>query len=266
MKIKRLFSRFILDLYKKKARGRSINVFHDDVFIVSYPKSGNTWVRFLLGNVLNLNYDFSNMESLIPDIYVVNNNELLKQRRPRILKSHEYFHPNYKKVIYIVRDPRSVAVSYYYYLKKVNKIPSEMQFKPFLKSYLSGSLDSYGSWSENVESWLSTKGNNENEFILIKYEDLLLNTNLEFTKILKFIDIDVSDEVIANSVNNSSFINMKKNEKLNSGNIKILNNSNENIAFVRKGEIDEWKDYFDSEDLDLLYYHFGKTMKKLDYV
>ena len=51
--------------------GRSIKVFESDIFIVSYPKSGNTWLRFLIGNLI-YNEDqvlFSNIEEKIPDIY-----------------------------------------------------------------------------------------------------------------------------------------------------------------------------------------------------
>src|SRR5689334_7193419 len=101
----------------RQVAGRNVSVFPDDVFLVSYPRSGNTWTRFLLGNLLwqDTPVTFSNIESRIPEIYF-NPDRLMRQlRRPRLLKSHECFQPHYPRVIYIVRDPRDVATSFYHH-------------------------------------------------------------------------------------------------------------------------------------------------------
>lgn len=69
-------SKFNRSKYAAKAllgltRGREITVYSDDLFLVSYPKSGNTWMRFLVGNLLNPEEPetFAKMESRTPDIY-----------------------------------------------------------------------------------------------------------------------------------------------------------------------------------------------------
>src|SRR5437016_13287787 len=97
--------------------GRNLTVFDDDVFIVSYPRSGNTWTRFLIGNLLYQDdpVTFSNIERRIPEIYFNPDHVLRRLSRPRILKSHECFQPRYKRIIYIVRDPRDVCVSICYH-------------------------------------------------------------------------------------------------------------------------------------------------------
>src|SRR5437868_10954354 len=101
----------------KAVAGRNVFVFPDDVFIVSFPRSGNTWTRFLVGNLISQNepISFVNVESRIPDIYLHSQESLCRMSRPRVLKSHEPFDPRYKKVIYVVRDPRDVAVSRYHF-------------------------------------------------------------------------------------------------------------------------------------------------------
>ena len=139
--------------------GRNLTVFPDDIFIVSYPKSGNTWTRFLVGNLVYPKdvIDFSNIELKVPDIYQNINDILLRIPRPRILKSHEYFDPRYKKVIYIVRDPRDVAVSYYYYHIKVRRIDDKYPIDRFIQRFIRGELDSFGSWEENVGSWMGVR-------------------------------------------------------------------------------------------------------------
>src|SRR5881227_2930975 len=85
---------------------RDVAVYPDDVFLVSYPRSGNTWIRFLIGNLIYPNdpVTFANLEQRIPSIYTYPNHVL--RRLPRVLKSHEVFDPRYPRVIYIVRDPR----------------------------------------------------------------------------------------------------------------------------------------------------------------
>src|SRR5881397_1861057 len=92
--------------------GRRLTVFPDDVFIVSYPRSGNTWTRFLVGNLVYQDepVTFANIESRIPEIYLFPDRVLRSLPRPRMLKSHECFDPRYQRVIYIVRDPRDVVV------------------------------------------------------------------------------------------------------------------------------------------------------------
>ena len=80
------------DILMDTRKGRYLTVLPDDIFIVSYPKSGNTWMRFLIGNLLFQDepITFSNIELKVPDIYRNNNRKLLKISSPRILKSHEY--------------------------------------------------------------------------------------------------------------------------------------------------------------------------------
>jgi len=245
--------------------GRMTEIYSDDIMIVSYPKSGNTWMRFLLGNILYKKFDFTNMEKLIPDLYVVNNGQLKTYKRPRIIKSHEYFDPRYKKVIYIVRDPRSVAVSYFYFLKKIKIISDDLQFADYLDNFLNGKYDSFATWSENVESWICAKSSRPDEFLLIKYEDLKLNTFKEMQKILSFLNIKKEPDAIKKAISKSSFSSMKKNEKENFGKIKVFKNSNKDIPFVRAGNINEWQKYFDENLTKKIINHFGKTMKKLGY-
>src|SRR5437763_15946727 len=91
--------------------GRRLTVFPDDVFLVSYPRSGNTWTRFLIGNLLDQEdpITFANIESRIPEIYLFPDKGLLGLPRPRIRKSHEYFAHRYKRVADVMRRLRAVG-------------------------------------------------------------------------------------------------------------------------------------------------------------
>ena len=92
---------------------RNFAVFPDDTFLVSYPRSGNTWTRFLIANLVypSANVSFTNIETLIPDTSSQSSRALRRTLRPRLIKTHEYFDHRCRKIICIVRDPRDVVLS-----------------------------------------------------------------------------------------------------------------------------------------------------------
>ena len=114
---------------KRQFAARGLTVYPDDTFLVSFPRSGNTWTRFLVCNLINPDdpVNFAQLESRIPEIYDVTDRNLRAFPRPRIIKSHECFDPRYKKIIYIVRDPRDVLISYYEFQLKRRVISDELQ-------------------------------------------------------------------------------------------------------------------------------------------
>src|SRR3979411_2209391 len=127
----------------RQMAGRNLTVFSDDVFLVSYPRSGNTWTRFLIGNLVHQDepVTFSNIESRITDIYFHPDHRMRRLSRPRILKSHECFQPHYRQIIYIVRDPRDVAVSFYHHSVKARNIPDNYPMEDFKLRFTNPALD-----------------------------------------------------------------------------------------------------------------------------
>lgn len=262
-----------MDYLKNKAKkvlsdrkkGRNIDVFDSDVFITSYPKSGNTWLRFLLGNILFEDFNFANMEDLIPDIYVNNNSFLKNNSSRRILKSHEYFDPRYKKIIYIVRDPRSVFISYFEFLRKKKVLDINSSHDDFIDLFIKGDFVEYGNWGENIGSWIGAKRESE-DFLLIKYEDLKTKTEEKLIDILNFMNKPVDSSKIKISIEKSSFNEMSRNEQKNKLKIKALKGSDKNMPFVRKGSVDEWKESLSVENTNKIIDNFGGLMSELGYI
>src|SRR5215831_17023017 len=222
--------------------GRNFPVFRDDVFIVSYPRSGNTWTRFLIANLIYPEeaITFANIERKIPDVYKNTRRQLLQTPRPRILKSHEYFDPRYKKVIYIVRDPRDVALSYYHFARKYRKVEDGYPLERYIWRFIAGEVDDYGSWKENVASWLATR-QGSGSFLLLRYEDMLERATDELAKVTSFLGIERSPEQVARAVELSSADRMRDLEKKDAGVWVNTKKTRKDIPFVGAANSGGWR-------------------------
>ena len=223
--------------------GRHYAVYPDDTFLVSYPKSGNTWVRFLLANLIHPNetVSFANINHLLPAPGVITKRFLKSVARPRILKSHEPFDARFRKVIYLVRDPRDVAVSEYHFDLKKRYIAADMTLEQFIKPFLAGETSSYGSWWEHVASWVGPRYGNP-AFLLTRYEDLLADPIVETAKIAEFLGIAADEARLKAAVERSSADKMRKLEKQDAEKWTGTKNTRPEIPFVRAAKSGGWKE------------------------
>jgi len=227
----------------------------EDIFIVSYPRSGNTWGRFLLANLLapDRDIDFHTIHKIIPDLEK-NPKGIDSLPRPRIIKSHSSYCSEYSNVIYIVRDGRDVSVSYYEFLRGRQRF--EGSFLDFLRDKQRGPF----AWNEHVVSWLDNSSNLN--FLLVKYEDLHRNAVLCLKQMAEFVGLETGEEDIIQAVNKCSFKQMKRIEQERGR----LYKKGEEDLFMRKGAVGSWKEYFEGEHLRLFSDLAGETLLRLGYV
>jgi len=268
------------------------------IWIASYPKSGNTWIRALLTNYIlkktkNVLDDISNIKKFpkkemfegivdkklsekdklelfkyfIPAQKKINQNNKLN-----ILKTHNFGGSvnnfpftdsnNTCGVIYLIRDPRSVAVSYAYHAnisfeKSVNLLFNEKRISFDNKIYPEARF----SWDIHAQSWINSNWPK----VLIKYEDLHNDTFKNFKSILffirKFIKFEIDDEKIKKTIDICSFKNLSK-EESESGFVEKHGKEN----FFRKGEVDEWKKILPKNLINKIEQKFEKEMKELNYL
>jgi hypothetical protein len=246
--------------------GRSFPVFDDDVFLVSYPRSGNTWLRFLVANLLapDGSMTFANLESRISDVYKCTRKELVRFPRPRILKSHEYFDPRYKQVIYIVRDPRDVVISYYFFQLKRGQIKDGHEWRQYVRHFLRGELDPYGSWCENVVTWLAARGNCPG-FLLLRYEDMLARTERELTKVASFLGLERSPEQLRKAIELSSAERMRSLEEKEANLWVGTRGTRKDINFVRTAISGGWHNFLSDDLVTQIESQWGQVMEQLGY-
>lgn len=246
--------------------GRNFPVFADDTFLVSYPRSGNTWTRFLIANLLHPDesISFANIETTIPDPVVLTRRQFALVPRPRLVKSHEYFDPRYKKVIYIVRDPRDVLVSHYYFQLKKGFIPDGYPMDQYVARFLSGDVDVYGSWAENVASWLATRGNSTN-FLLLRYEDMTIRPSEALGRVATFLGITAPPERLDRAVELSSVDRMRNLEKQDALAWRVTRKTRKDIPFVRTATVAGWRSVLSERNVAEIEKEWAHIMKSLGY-
>lgn len=253
---------------RRLAPARSASVYPDDMFLVSYPKSGNTWMRFLVGNLVFPNdpIRFSNVERRIPSIYGMADQRLRIVPRPRYLKSHEPFHPEYQNVIYIVRDPRDVAVSYFHFAQKVKAIPPNTGIEDFVSSFISDDLWlRYGTWADHATSWLAMAPSRR-KFLVLRYEDLLADTSQELAKIASFLGIQATSEHLNHAIQMSSADRMRDLEKSEWKSwSRSIRRTRRDVPFVRAAKSKQWAKALPPESIRSIEAAWGPVMQALGY-
>lgn len=248
--------------------GRGLTVFPDDIFLVGYFRSGCTWSRFLFGNFIHPDtpVTFKNVVRRVPTIY--KDPDRILRTLPRFLQSHECFDPRYPKVIYIVRDPRDVAVSFYFYNLKVRVIPDGYSMDDFVTRFVNANVISYadrvGCWRDHVLSWVRLREGSP-AFRLLRYEDLLSDPARELVNLAPILGIDPSPARIERAVQLSSASHMQSLEKKQSQQWAATKDTRKDIPFVREAKSGGWRNKLSPAAVETIERAWGSTMKELGY-
>jgi hypothetical protein len=219
----------------QRPAARRLTVLPTDVLLVSYPRSGNTWLRFLIANALRPEPrpTFADFGEIVPDIYDESDRALLRRPEPRVLKSHEPYDERYRRVVYLVRHPADVAVSYYHYLIKMRTIAPGFDLARFVDSFVAGGLDEFGTWGEHVTGWLNAREGGP-DFVLLRYEDVLEAPRDALAAALRLIGANVADAAIDTAVERSTASELRRLERETAPALPSFQGSRLEDPFIRK--------------------------------
>jgi hypothetical protein len=185
----------------------------DDVFIVTYPRSGTTWMQMILYQLTSDgNMDFPHIYEYCPWFERSSRSALGFEARlsPRLFKSHLTYRKIPKgpcKYIYIARDGKDVAVSYYHLYRDYSGF--EGTFSEFFDRYLRGKVE-FGSWFEHVRGWWRHR--NDPNVLFLRYEDLLDDLEGGIRKIIAFCGFEIAPERMPTILGRCRLTFMKKHE------------------------------------------------------
>ena len=240
-----------------------------DVAVVSFGKSGRTWLRVMISRYYQLLYGipegvllgFENYHRRNPDI-------------PKIFFTHDNYIKDYtgefdskapfygKKVVLLVRNPKDIAVSQYFQWqhrmrpakKKLNKYPPHGTQVPawdFVMDEnvgLPGIIDYLNLWAREAE--------HVEDLLIVRYEDMRSDTVAVLARVMEFINgTDANDEAVSKAVEYSSVENMRKLEEKNvfwlaGGRMKPGKKGDPNTYKVRRAKVGGYKDYFTDDEVE----------------
>ena len=232
-------------------------------YLVSYPKSGSTWLRFLLANCISdQSCDFTNVHTLIPDLHFTPTCSEAESQTG-ILKTHLSYQPGFRRVVYLVRDGRDVAVSYFYHWQKQQGGKPLGSFRAFLERFNNGELDSFGRWGEHVLSWVD---GGTRDLLLVRYEDLKFDTVGELRRVLAFLGTPVTEETLLSAVRRSEFKRMQELEREQHHLCPTLAHTDPSIPFIRSGRNAQFVEMFMPESRLAFERIHGQALMRLGYL
>lgn len=232
----------------------SSHIEEQDIIIAGFPKSGNTWMQYLISGII-----YGMDTHYLPDRLRA---ELVPATKKgfysRVLdftcfKSHDLPKKEYRKVIHLVRDGRDAMASYFHF-RNAKGFDESME-----DHIIRGKGVHPCKWHEYNQQWIDNPYNAE--IMVIRYEDLLDNTFKEMKRFCDFANIKRDDSILLKSIEGNSFSSMKTKEKQFK---RDGTNWSKKKSFYRKGKSGSYKEeipqelikYFESESESVLK-HFG---------
>jgi hypothetical protein len=228
-----------------------------DVFIAGYPKSGNTWFQNLAaGAVYGFDPEYTPdglIQDLVPDVHY---RTLYKRyRTPMFFKTHFLPRPEYRRVVYLLRDGRDVMVSYWHHLRALLRTEIDLA-----KMVREGEHLHPCKWHRHVAEWTA------NPFgasvLTVRYEDLQNDAVRELARFCTFVGEPRETAALERVAAKSSFAVMRQKEQRFGWDNATWPKDR---PFVRRGVVGSYRDEMPPEILDLFLAEAGPTLRACGY-
>ncbi len=217
----------------------------DDRYIVSYPRSGNTWMRTILANIIDptIETDPDRRLALIPGVSIRTARRINSLGSPRLLKSHGSYMGRLPRALYLVRDGRDALVSLYHMRIVRPGHMARVSFADFCRRYLRGDLGER--WDQHVLSWMK-QGVREisDRLVVLRFEELNADVPGRVAEVTRFFGIDATSEQIAAAIEKASLERLRETERARVGELAPER------SLYRGGKTGQWRELLTGELAD----------------
>jgi hypothetical protein len=223
----------------------------DDVFVVTYPKSGTTLTQMLLYQMTTRGeMDFPHIDSVCPWFemeILMGHPRQLEVPSPRIFKSHYLWEqlPRGGRFVYVVRDVRDVALSAYHHECMIGAV--DFDLGEYLDRFLAGQAR-FGSWFRHLESWWPHR--NDPNVLFLRYEEVVADLPAAVRRLAGFLGFEVREEDMPRIAERSGFRFMKEHGR--KFDPRLRRTSQSPREFIRRGQVGEGAAVWSPEQRDRL--------------
>jgi hypothetical protein len=243
-----------------------------DVFLASYPRSGQHWTRFQLFEILTGRPpDFDTLDNTIPLVGRHKHAPSILPGGGRLIQTHQQWRREYKRAILLVRDVRDVVLSDYAWDESLDlaKYLDIRDLDEYLLPWLTGKTQTpgAGSWQDHLFSWLDSPLASNGNLLVIRYEDMRRNTEEALVHMVEFLDVTVRRAAIQDAISNNSLERMRAKEDASKkyDTRTLGRKSGEEHRFIRKGSVGGWKERLTDAQVQLVEQYAGKGLLRLGY-
>ena len=224
----------------------------DDIFIVTYPRSGTTWLQMIVYQLTTDGaMDFAHIDEVSPylEVTMIPRRQQISDLRatPRVVKTHLPYHEIPKgpgRYIYGIRNGLDVAVSYHYHARKYYPGMGRLSVSEFFSRFMAGRV-LYGSWFEHVTGWLRNKG--RLNVLVVTYEDLSADLEAGVKRIADFCGITIDPAAMPRILERCSFAFMREHDaRLSPGGRLLPAPAGPASPFIRQGQVGGWRQELDA--------------------
>jgi estrone sulfotransferase len=232
---------------------RACHLRSDDVLVGSFPKSGNTWVRFIFANIVaqremgDIDVDFHVVNSKL--LYSYDNysySRISPKTMPRFVKTHLKYKRllfNGNRSVYVYRNPADVMVSYFIFSKALKGVKT---YNGDFQSFIRDSRKGLPAWVAHYKSWIGKAS------CVLSYEELKENACSEMGRVFRELSIAVEEDELRKAVEESDIANVRVREEKTGRPMEMVD-FQEGYIFARKGTVEQYRTYFVDEDYDYLF-------------
>jgi hypothetical protein len=242
---------------------RNLGLDPADQFLASYPRSGNTMLRFLLAEAITgAASTFDNIQRTIPDIGVHVRAMPFLPGGGRLIKTHELRRSSYHRGIYVIRDVRDVLLSNFGRETAMDSITLR-SLDDFVPLFMQGKMSRWGAWQTHVADWLDSPLARRGDLHVVRFEEMREDLYGTILGTLEFLGLEADANAIQSAIANNSLERMRAKED-SAG--TLPKTKEERGRWIGQGSVNGWRQRLTTEQLGIVDAYAGEMLDRLGYM